>query len=65
MICPDCNEIMDYALEDGAGDYGDGVDEVYTCTMCGYEARRTAGSDLPFKDSEGYFIEMEDEADDN
>ena len=60
-VCPDCDELMDTAYEDGVGDYGDDIEEVLTCPECGYKLRRILGSST-YRDGYSYvtFEEGED-----
>jgi hypothetical protein len=62
MICPECNGAMDITYDDGAGDYGDEVEEILTCEECGYELRHAVGSPV-YHDGDSY-VTFNEEADD-
>lgn len=35
---------MDCTYQDGGGDYGDDIEEVFECPQCGYSIRHVVGS---------------------
>jgi hypothetical protein len=60
MLCPDClDEPMNYSRVDSDIDDGDLIDEVLTCPLCGFSARRELGSGDYFEGVDGSFFEVE------
>jgi len=58
-ICPHCDEQMNYSLDDGGGDYGDGITEFWRCPICGYELYHDIGSPS-FHDIDGTLFWQDD-----
>lgn len=58
MNCPKCNESAGYTgWDDGGGDYGDSLVEMWLCPACDYEFE---GAEIPYDPADDDMLDLRD-----